>query len=292
MTGDRPAARRVFLSHTSELRKFPSGTSFVDAAEAAVIGNGDAVTDMLYFVAQDAKVSDECREAVQRADIFVLICGSGTAVRSATKPSSRTLSSSIKPLVNSVSHAWFSSLDRTPYAPRFFSDQFADRQTAFRTLLESANRMTVTVNTPAKSASRLLKELTAERRTQGRGNPLGRLWTIPAHNPDYIGRERFIKHLHASMTSEDRPVRAITGIAGLGKSTTAIEYADRYSDDYDIAWWIPAQDPALVPPSPTNCLASLELWEWRLSPTRPISRSLGSWANCAAANDGCSSSTS
>jgi hypothetical protein len=55
-------ALRVFLSHTSKLRKYPPDRSFMAAAERGVIRAGGTVVDMEYFSAREDKPAGYCRE--------------------------------------------------------------------------------------------------------------------------------------------------------------------------------------------------------------------------------------
>jgi hypothetical protein len=70
-----PIPRRVFLSYTLELLKFPVERSFVAAAESAVASAGDEVLNLDLSYAATERPAQMVRDAVRTADVHVLIGG-------------------------------------------------------------------------------------------------------------------------------------------------------------------------------------------------------------------------
>jgi tetratricopeptide (TPR) repeat protein len=76
---------------------------------------------------------------------------------------------------------------------------------------------------------------------------------IPSRNKNFTGRVDILERLRKAAPSkitavlpEDPLPQALQGLGGVGKTAIAIEYAYRNRGDYDLVWWIPADQLPLV----------------------------------------------
>ena len=78
--------------------------------------------------------------------------------------------------------------------------------------------------------------------------------SLPFNNIPYIrnhyftGRDTILETMHEEFNTGNAVslTQTITGLGGIGKTQTALEYAYRYADKYDWLWWITAESEATV----------------------------------------------
>jgi hypothetical protein len=80
------------------------------------------------------------------------------------------------------------------------------------------------------------------------------IWgNVPQRNKNFTGRVGILARLRhgtsgkvTAVLPEDPMPQALQGLGGVGKTAIAVEYAHRYRGDYDVVWWIPADQIPLV----------------------------------------------
>ena len=73
---------------------------------------------------------------------------------------------------------------------------------------------------------------------------LPRIWNIShPRNPNFTGREDELRQLRTNLTDgHAAAIVPIAGLGGAGKTQLALEYSYRHIADYDVVWWLRAED--------------------------------------------------
>uniref|UniRef100_UPI0021BEA5C5 tetratricopeptide repeat protein n=2 Tax=Frankia tisae TaxID=2950104 RepID=UPI0021BEA5C5 len=70
------------------------------------------------------------------------------------------------------------------------------------------------------------------------------VWNVPSPPVPFVGRGEALDQLDAALAHS--PLVAVTGLAGIGKTSVATEYVRAHRRDFDAVWWVPAGRPELL----------------------------------------------
>jgi len=266
---------RVFLSHTSELRTYPPGRSFVAAAEQAVTRAGSTVLDMEYFPAREDQPAAYCQEQVLRADTYVGIIGFryGSPVQDQPEQSYTELEFDAAAELGLPRLVFLLDEDAVlPLPQSYLSDpQYAERQRAFRERVRAAGVTVQRVESPDRLETLLFHSLTVLKQQSAEGKATresregapARMAVRLAPRPLFLtGREGLLAELttrFAAAGTEAGPGTVVLcGLGGAGKTSVAVEYAHRHLAEVGVDWQLDAEDPTVLAAGFSELAAELE----------------------------------
>lgn len=245
---------QVFVSHTSDMAQVPEGRSFVQAALDAVGRARMAPVDMRYFAARDGTAADYCRQRVLECEIYVAVVGFRYGSLVAGEVVSYTELEFLTATGAGLPRLVF--LLEEAACPPGLGDSDRDAVTGFRQRLAEAGLIVRAFSSSDglelevfHALSELADDMPPRPGSSTRATGVPGIWNVPSRNADFTGRAAVLRTLHEDLSADGRVVvvpRALYGMGGVGKTQAALEYAHRFKSDYDLIWWIPAEQPQAI----------------------------------------------
>ncbi|MEU8821129.1 FxSxx-COOH system tetratricopeptide repeat protein [Actinoplanes sp. NPDC048796] len=67
---------------------------------------------------------------------------------------------------------------------------------------------------------------------------------VPGPAPHFTGRQELLTQMRAVLTGPARMPMSLVGLGGVGKTQLALQYVARWAAEYDVLWWVPAEQPS------------------------------------------------
>ncbi len=153
--------------------------------------------------------------------------------------------------------------------------QQTDHELGLLISVESLAAIDVAPLSPANTQVAISQEMSREESKQ---SPFPPIWHVPyRRNLFFTGREAILQRLHEGFYRENPPAQALSGLGGIGKTQTALEYCFRYSDAYQAIFWVRADSRETLLVDIVAIAGALDLPEKDLQDQNSISGAVKQW---------------